>query len=217
MKTDTQLQSDVMAELKWDPSFNAAEIGVQVKNGVVTLSGHVDKYAEKWAAEKAAQKVTGVKALAVELNVTLPGSSNRSDADIARTAENVLEWTTNWPKDHIKVMVEKGWVTITGMVDYEYQRQLASSAVRHLMGVTGVSNQVTIKSKLTSSTVKSDIEAALKRRALTDAQEIMVTVNGSKVTLTGVVHSWSERDMVSDSVWNTPGVTDVNDNISVAY
>ena len=217
MKTDAQLQSDVMAELKWDPSFNAAEIGVQVKNGVVTLSGHVDKYAEKWAAEKAAQKVTGVKALAVELNVTLPGSSNRSDADIARTAENVLEWTTNWPKDHIKVMVEKGWVTITGMVDYEYQRQLASSAVRHLMGVTGVSNQVTIKSKLTSSTVKSDIEAALKRRALTDAQEIMVTVNGSKVTLTGVVHSWSERDMVSDSVWNTPGVTDVNDNISVAY
>ena len=217
MKTDTQLQSDVMAELKWDPSLNAAEIGVQVKNGVVTLSGHVDKYAEKWAAEKAAQKVTGVKALAVELNVTLPGSSNRSDADIARTAESVLEWTTNWPKDHIKVMVEKGWVTITGMVDYEYQRQLASSAVRHLMGVTGVSNQVTIKSKLTSSTVKSDIEAALKRRALTDAQEIMVTVNGSKVTLTGVVHSWSERDMVSDSVWNTPGVTDVNDNISVAY
>ena len=217
MKTDTQLQSDVMAELKWDPSFNAAEIGVEVKNGVVTLSGHVDKYAEKWAAERAAQKVTGVKALAIELDVALPGASNRSDADIARTAENVLEWTTNWPKDHVKVMVEKGWVTLSGQLDYEYQRQLASGSVRHLMGVTGVSNQVTIKSKLTSSTVKSDIEAALKRRALTDAQEIMVTVNGSKVTLTGVVHSWSERDMVSDSVWNTPGVTDVNDNISVAY
>lgn len=217
MKTDTQLQSDVMAELKWDPSFNAAEIGVEVKNDVVTLSGHVDKYAEKWAAERAAQKVSGVKALAIELDVALPGASNRSDADIARTAENVLEWTTNWPKDHVKVMVEKGWVTITGMVDYEYQRQLASSSVRHLMGVTGVSNQITIKSKLTSGTVKSDIEAALKRRALTDAQEIMVTVNGSRVTLTGVVHSWSERDMVSDSVWNTPGVTEVNDNISVTY
>ena len=217
MKTDTQLQSDVMAELKWDPSFNAAEIGVGVKNGVVTLSGHVDKYAEKWAAERAAQKVAGVKALAIDLDVALPGSSNRSDADIARTAENVLEWTTNWPKDHVKVMVEKGWVTISGMVDYEYQRQLASSAVRHLMGVTGVSNQVTIKSKLTSSTVKADIEAALKRRAITDADEIMVTVNHSEVTLTGVVHSWSERDIVNDTVWNTPGVTDVNDNISVAY
>ena len=217
MKTDTQLQSDVMAELKWDPSFDAAEIGVEVKNGVVTLSGHVDKYAEKWAAEKAAQKVAGVKALAVELDVTLPGSSNRSDGDIARTAENVLEWTTNWPKDHVKVMIENGWITLSGEVDYEYQRQLASSSVRHLMGVKGVSNQVTIKSKLTSNSVKNDIEAALKRRALTDAQEIMVTVNGGKVTLTGVVHSWSERDMVSDSVWNTPGVTDVSDNISVAY
>lgn len=176
MKTDTQLQNDVMAELKWDPSINAAQIGVEVKNGVVTLSGHVDKYTEKWAAEKAAQKVTGVKALAVELDVNLSGSSNRSDGDIARTAENVLEWTTNWPKDHVKVLVEKGWVTLSGMVDYEYQRQLASSSVRHLMGVTGVSNQITIKSKLTSGTVKSDIEAALKRRALTDAQEIMVTV-----------------------------------------
>lgn len=217
MKTDTQLQNDVMAELKWDPSFNAAEIGVEVKNGVVTLSGHVDKYAEKWAAERAAQKVSGVKALAIELDVTLPGASNRSDADIARTAENVLEWTTNWPKDHVKVMVEKGWVTLSGQLDYEYQRQLASSSVRHLMGVKGVSNQVSIKSKLTTSTVKADIEAALKRRALTDAQEIMVSVNGSKVTLTGVVHSWSERDMVNDSVWNTPGVTDVNNNISVAY
>lgn len=217
MKTDTQLQNDVMAELKWDPSINAAQIGVEVKNGVVTLSGHVDKYTEKWAAEKAAQKVTGVKALAVELDVNLPGSSNRSDGDIARTAENVLEWTTNWPKDHVKVLVEKGWVTLSGMVDYEYQRQLAASAVRHLMGVTGVSNQITIKSPLTSASVKTDIEAALKRRALTDAQEIMVTVNGGRVTLTGVVHSWSERDMVSDSVWNTPGVTEVNDNISVAY
>ena len=144
-------------------------------------------------------------------------SSNRSDVDIARTAENVLEWTTNWPADHVKVMVEKGWVTLTGMVDYEYQRQLASSAVRHLMGVIGVSNQVSIKPKLTANSVKTDIEAALKRRALTDAQEIMVSVSGNKVTLTGVVHSWSERDMVSDTVWNTPGVTDVSDNISVAY
>lgn len=217
MKTDTQLQSDVMAELKWDPSINATSIGVEVRDGVVTLSGHVDKYTEKWAAERAAQKVTGVKALAVEIDVNLPGSSNRSDTDIARTAENVLQWTTNWPKDHVKVMVENGWITISGELDYEYQRQIATSAVRHLMGVTGVSNQITIKSKLTSSSVKADIEAALKRRALTDAQEIMVTVDGGKVTLTGVVHSWSERDMVSDSVWNTPGVTDVSDNISVAY
>ena len=217
MKTDTQLQNDVMAELKWDPSINAAQIGVEVKNGVVTLSGHVDRYTEKWAAEHAAQKVTGVKALAIELDVNLPSSSSRTDADIAHAAKNVLDWTTNWPNDHVKVLVEKGWVTLSGIVDHEFQRQIASSAVRHLMGVTGVSNQITIKSKLTSTTVKTDIVSALKRRALTDAEEIMVTVNGGKVTLTGVVHSWSERDMVSDSVWNTPGVTSVNDNISVAY
>ena len=216
MKTDTQLQSDVMAELKWDPSINANQIGVEVSGGVVTLSGHVDRFSEKWAAERAVQKVTGVKALAVELDVNLPGASNRTDTDIARTAENVLQWTTNWPKDHVKVLVEKGWVTLSGQLDHEYQRQIASSAVRHLMGVTGVSNQTTLKLNGTSSSVKADIVAALKRRALTDADEVMVTVNGGKVTLTGVVQSWSEHDMVSDSVWNTPGVTDVSDNISVA-
>lgn len=216
MKTDTQLQSDVMAELKWDPSINANRIGVEVSGGVVTLSGHVDRFSEKWAAERAVQKVTGVKALAVELDVNLPGASNRTDTDIARTAENVLQWTTNWPKDHVKVLVEKGWVTLSGQLDHEYQRQIASSAVRHLMGVTGVSNQTTLKLNVTSSSVKADIVAALKRRALTDADEVMVTVNGGKVTLTGVVQSWSEHDMVSDSVWNTPGVTDVSDNISVA-
>ena len=116
----------------------------------------------------------------------------------------------------MKVLVEKGWITLSGQLDYEYQRQIASSAVRHLMGVTGVSNQTILKPNVISSSVKADIVAALKRRALTDAEEVMVTVNGGKVTLTGVVQSWSEHDMVSDSVWNTPGVTDVSDNISVA-
>jgi osmotically-inducible protein OsmY len=217
MKTDTQLQNDVMAELKWNTSINATKIGVEVDKGVVTLSGHVDNYGQKWSAERAAQKVCGVKALAVEIDVVLPGSVNRSDTEIARTAENVLEWTTNWPKNQVKVMVENGWITLSGELDYEYQRKMATTAVRHLMGVNGVSNQITIKPFLSSSTVKSDILAALKRRALTDAEEIIVTVDGGKVNLSGVVHSWSERDMVSDSVWNTPGVTNVNDNISVAY
>jgi osmotically-inducible protein OsmY len=217
MKTDTQLQNDVMAELKWNTSINASKIGVEVDKGVVTLSGHVDNYGQKWSAERAAQKVCGVKALAVEIDVVLAGSDNRNDTDIARTAENVLEWTTNWPKNHVKVMVEDGWITLTGELDYEYQRKMATSAVRHLMGVTGVSNQTTIKPFLSSSSIKSDIQAALKRRALTDADEIVVTVDGGKVNLSGVVHSWSERNMVSDSVWNTPGVTNVSDNISVAY
>lgn len=217
MKTDAQLQSDVMAELKWDASVNAARVGVEVNNGIVTLSGHVDNFGAKWSAEKAAQKVCGVKALAVEIDVELPGSSIRNDTDIAQTALNVLEWTTDWPKNPLKVMVEDGWITLTGEVNYEFQKEMAMTAVRHLMGVKGVSNQVTIKHMPIPASIKSDIEAALKRRALTDAQEIMVSVDGRQVTLTGVVQSWSERDMVSDSVWNTEGVTSVNDNISVAY
>jgi osmotically-inducible protein OsmY len=217
MKTDTQLKNDVTAELKWDNSVNANQIGVEVKDGIVTLSGHVDHYSEKWAAERAVQKVLGVKALAIELDVKLPGSSNRDDSDIALTAKNVLEWTTNWPKDQVKVMVEKGWITLSGQLDYDYQRQLALSSVRNLMGVKGVSNKITLKPFISTSTVKSVIDAALKRRALTDAQEIVVTVDGGKVNLSGVVHSWSEREMVCDSVWNTPGVTEVSDNITVAY
>jgi len=216
MKTDLQLQSDVMAELKWDNSVNANRIGVEVSDGVVTLSGHVDNYSQKWSAERAAQKVCGVKALAVEIDVVLQGASVRSDTDIARTAENVLEWTTNWPRNHVKVMVESGWVTLSGKLDFEYQRELVSSAVRHLMGVTGVSNQTTVKQEISAVNVKDVIQAALKRRALTDADEIMVTVDAGKVTLSGVVNSWSERNMVTESVWNTVGVTDVNDNISIA-
>ncbi len=217
MKTDTQLQNDVMAELKWDDSVNASKIGVEVSGGVVTLSGQVDNFSQKWSAERATQKVGGVKALAVEIDVVLQGSGSKSDTEIARTAKNVLEWTTNWPKNNVQVMVESGWVTLSGELDYEYQRELATGAVRHLMGVTGVSNQTIVKQVLTTSNVKADIIAALKRRAITDAEEIMITVDGGQVTLTGVVHSWSERDMVTDSVWNTIGVTDVNDNISVAY
>jgi osmotically-inducible protein OsmY len=217
MKTDTQLQNDVMAELKWNTSINATKIGVEVDKGVVTLSGHVDNYGKKWSAERAAQKVSGLKALAVEIDVVLPGLVNRSDTEIARTAENVLEWTTNWPKNQVKVMVENGWITLTGELDYVYQRKMATTAVRHLMGVIGVSNQITIKPFLSSSTVKSDILAALKRRALADAEKILVSVDGGKVNLSGVVHSWSDRDMVRDMAWNTPGVTNVNDNISVSY
>src|SRR5450830_1417185 len=138
-KTDLQLQSDVIAELKWEPSLNSTQIGVEVKDGIVTLSGNVDSYTEKWGDETATQRVSGVKGLAVEMEVTLPGSSIRNDADIARAAENVLQWTTNSPEDAVKVMVENGWVTMTGEVDWEYQRLAATKAVRHLLGVTGLS------------------------------------------------------------------------------
>lgn len=218
MKTDAQLQQDVTAELKWEPAVNAAQIGVEVKDGVVTLAGHVGSYAEKYDAERAAQRVSGVKALAIEMDVKLPGSSKRTDAEVARAVQNVLQWTTYLPQDQVKVMVEGGWVTLTGEVDWEYQRQSATAAVRYLLGVTGVSDQILIKKpKVSSSAVKSDIEAALKRRATADAQKISVEVHGADVTLTGKVHSWSERDLARSTAWGTSGVQTVKDNMTVTY
>lgn len=216
MKTDAQLQQDVIAELEWEPSVNAAQIGVEVKEGIVTLAGHVNSYAGKWNAERAAQRVSGVKALAIEMDVKLAGSSKRNDTDIARSAENVLEWMTSLPEDSVKVMVEGGWITLSGEVDWQFQKQAAADAVRDLMGVTGVSDQIAIKPRVSASIVKSDIEAALKRRAKSDAQKIFVEVEGGDVTLTGTVHSWSERDLARHSAWGAPGVHNVVDNITVA-
>lgn len=234
MKTDAQLQTDVLAELHWDPSINAAQIGVEVKNGVVTLTGEVSTFAEKWDLERIAQRVAGVMALAINIDVMLPGLVQRSDADIARAAENVLQWMTFSPSSPIKVMVEGGWVTLSGHVDWEYQRQAVHGAVRHLMGVKGVSDEIVIKEvqiskktplanaqfgakahELNSSTVKADIEAALQRRARNDAKNISVEVEGGVVTLRGVVHSWSERELARQSAWGTPGVMSVLDNMTL--
>ena len=215
MKNDTQLQQDVMAELKWEPAINAEQIGVEVKYGVVTLAGHVGSYGEKWDAERAAQRVAGVRALAIEIDVKLAGSAQRTDADVARAAENVLEWTTYVPKDAVKVMVEAGWITLSGDVDWGFQREAAGAAVRYLMGVKGVSNDIGIRASVTPAAVRSDIEAALKRRAHADATNIAVDVQGANVTLSGSVHSWSERDLARDSAWGTPGVRQVVDNLSI--
>jgi len=216
MMTDTHLQNHIIAELKWDYSIDAAKTGVEVDIGVVALSGHVGKYTQQWKAERAAQKVCGVKAPAEEIKAVLQGLNNSSDADIARTTENVLEWTTNWPRDDVKVSVENGWVSLSGELNYEYQRQLTTAPVRYLIGDTGVSNQTTIKPTLSSLSIKSDIQAALKLRSLIDAEEVIVAANGGEVNLFGVVKSWSERDLVSNSVLNIPCVTHVTDNISVA-
>jgi osmotically-inducible protein OsmY len=217
MKTDTQLQQDVIAELKWEPSVNSAQIGVEVKDGIVTLAGHVNSYAEKWDAERAAQRVFGVKALVIEMDIELQGSSKRNDADIARSAEHALQWMTFLPKDSVKVMVEKGWITLSGQLDWEYQRKSVSGAVRYLLGVTGVSDQIVIKPKVSLTAVKSDIEAALKRRAHSDAKKISVEVHGTDVTLTGSVSSWSERELAKHSAWSTPGVRNVVDKMTTTY
>ena len=217
MKTDSQLQQDISAELKWEPSIHAARTGVEVKDGVVTLAGQVDSYSEKWNAERAAQRVAGVKAMTTELKVHLTGLSKRTDADVAEAVENVLEWTSSLPAGAIKVMVEGGWVTLSGDVDWQYQRQAATDSVRYLMGVTGVSDQISIKPSVTATAVKSDIEAALKRTSIADAKKISVAVHGSDVTLSGTVQSWDERDTATNSAWGTPGVRNVVDMMTLAY
>ena len=215
MKTDSQLQQDVIAELKWEPSVNAAQIGVEVSGGVVTLAGHVDSFTAKWNAERAAQRVAGVKAMAIEIDVNLPGASKRNDGDIARSVQNVLQWTTYLGKDAIKVSVQGGSVTLTGQVDWEYQRRAAVNAVRYLLGVTGIIDHITLHSSVSLSTVKTDIEAALKRQAMKDAQNISVAVSGGDITLSGTVHSWAEREMARNSAWATPGVHSVVDHMTV--
>lgn len=217
MKTDAQLQKDVMAALEWEPAVHAALIGVEVKNGVVTLGGHVASSSEKWSAERAAQRVWGVKALATELKVQLPGPSQRSDADIAAAVENVLDWTSSLPAGAVKVMVEGGWVTLSGDVEWYFQKQAATDGVRHLMGVVGVSNQIGIKPSVSAAVVESDIEAALKRAALADARKISVAVHGTDVTLSGTVQSRAEREAATVSAWAAPGVTNVVDMMTLAH
>ena len=217
IKSDSQLQQDVSAELKWEPSVQSAHIGVKVKDGVVTLVGQVNSYVEKWNAERAAQRVAGNKAMTTELKVHLAGLSKRTDADVAEAVENVLEWTSSLPAGAVKVMVEGGWVTLSGNVDWQYQRQTANDSVRYLMGVTGISDQIIIKPSVTATVVKSDIEAALKRTSIADAKQISVAVHGSDVTLSGTIHSWSERDTATTSAWGTPGVRNVVDMMKLAY
>jgi osmotically-inducible protein OsmY len=217
MYTDAQVKQNVVDELKWEPSVNATQIGVEVKDGIVTLSGHVDSYVEKCSAKRAALRVAGVKALAVEIDVKLPGVSKRNDTDIARSVENILKWSAFLPADSVKVVVSDGWVTLSGQVDSDYQRRGVADTVRPLMGVTGVTNNVVVKAKASASAIKSSIEAALKRRAIADAKAILVDVKGDKVTLRGTASSWSERDLTTQAAWSTPGVRDVIDNISVKF
>jgi osmotically-inducible protein OsmY len=216
MKTDSQLQQDVIAELNWEPSVHAARIGVEVRAGVVTLAGQVDTYAEKWNAEHATQRVVGVKALATELKVHLKEVSFRNDGDIAGAAEKVLAWTLSLPDGGIKVMVEQGWVTLSGSVDWQYQRETAEDSIRYMLGVVGVTDLITIKPSVSAMAVKSDIEAALKRVVSADASKIEVAVLGSEVTLTGTVHNWTERETATRSAWGTPGVRNVHDQLTIA-
>jgi osmotically-inducible protein OsmY len=213
---DLELKRAVESELSFEPSINAAEIGVAVKDGVVTLSGRVPSYWEKVAAERAAARVTGVKAVANELEVRLPGMSERKDEDIARAAVDALKWNVLVPEERIKVKVSKGWVTLEGSVDWQYQKSAAEKSVRRLVGVVGVSNLIEVKPAVSKAEVKSAIESALKRLAEVDANRIRVDTEDGKVVLSGTVRSWFEREEAERAAWSAPGVRTVEDHIAIA-
>lgn len=213
--SDTDLQRDVLKELRWEPSVNPSHIGVSVKDGIVTLTGHVESYAEKYAAERVAKRVFGVKAVANELDVKLPGSRQRTDEDIAIAAVNALKANVSVPADKIKVTVRKGWIRLDGEVEWHYQKAAAEDAVRNLPGVVGVNNLITVKPHITPTEVKSKIEDAFLRTAHTDASRISVEVQGGKVILRGKVSSWAEKEKAEQTAWSAPGVSSVENLIEV--
>jgi osmotically-inducible protein OsmY len=208
MKTDSQLKNDVEAELDWDPAINAAAIGVSAMEGVVTLTGHIDTFAEKFAAERAARRVAGVKAVAVELDVKLSPSHQRSDTEVADAARKALLWNSV-AGDRVQASVEKGWLTLRGELQWEFERASAESAVRTLKGVAGISNLVTLKPGLSPSNVKAKITEALRRQVDREVGHMEVTANGGFVTRSGKVNSWHEYDAAQGAAWSTPGVTAV--------
>ena len=210
---DDEIQKDVLAELKWDAQVQPNEIGVSVKDGVVTLTGWVNSYLKKWAAEDAAHRVAGVKAVANDLEVKL--FSERTDADIAEAAIRALQWDAAVPADKIHVTVSKGWITLKGEVEWQFQKQDAERVLRRLTGVTGVSNLITVKPSTTATELKKRIENALVRNAQVDAGKITVEVQGSKAILKGSVGAWIEKEEAERVAWLAPGINSVENRIAV--
>lgn len=216
MKTDAELKKDVLAELLWDPLVPEAKIGVAVNEGVVTLSGHLETYAEKVAAKRAAERVAGVKAIAVELTVIPAGAHQRNDTEIATAIEHVLAWNTSVPQNQVKVMVEKGWVTLGGELDWNFQRRAVERMIRPLKGVIGITDNIRLKELPVPGNIANRIQEALTRQATREAQRIEIQIDGSVVTLRGRVHSWAERNAAEGATWSAPGVSRVSNQLVIS-
>ena len=215
MRNDIELEKDVVTELKWEPRLNEDQIGVAVRDGVVTLTGFVPDYAQRRMAARAAERIAGVKAVAQELVVKIPDPHRRSDTDLAHQVVNALAWDVEVPDQKIKAKVEDGWVTLEGQVDWQYQRNAAERALRYVTGIKGITNVVTIKPHASPYDVAQHIKAALHRSAEADAKKIQVTASDGRVTLTGTVRSWPERAEVERAAWSADGVTFVEDRLAV--
>ena len=216
MLNNLELQKRILEALDWDPSLDASRIGVAAREGVVTLTGQVPSYADRLVAERVVKRLAGVKGLANELEVKLAGDMRRSDTDIAAAAVRALEWDVQVPHRNLKVRVAAGWITLEGEVEWQFQREAAEKAVRHLLGVQGLNNQISLAPRVTPGDLKNRIEAAFKRHAELEARKIAVDARGGTVVLEGSVHSWAERDEAERAVWAAPGVKSVDDRLAVA-
>lgn len=215
MKSDTQLHKDILDALTFEPSLNAANVGIAVKEGVVTLTGEVSSYADRWTAERVAKRVAGVRGLAEEIQVNLPEHHKRTDTEVAQAVLSALKWDINVPHEAVQVKVEHGWVTLSGSVNWRFQKNHAESTVRNLAGVRGITNLILVAPSISPADIRTKIQQAFDRQAHIEADRIQVEVSGSKVTLVGRVTSYAEREEAEEAAWSAPGIAEVKNEIQV--